>query len=144
MAQNSLSPLSESHFTVNIAGIKGMYFTKFSGVSYTVDTSVYADGQSHLKSTLTGMTKYDDVTLSVPYVSKLHDAGYAAIEEARKKGTRLTVSVTPVSSIKDLTPAGKTDTLHGCQVVSCLRYAVDRGSANASELKLVLSVDNVT
>lgn len=133
MAAPSIRPITNSQWKVSfsIAGSE-YYFTTFSGVKDTAQTSTYADGQSSIIYNLRGPRQLQQMTLSTPFDPDVH----RNLVTWWKEYTCEFVTLQIVPQDCNSNALDGTITVLDAQVTSISFAQVDRTSSNVSMLEL--------
>ena len=136
-------PITKSDFLVKIPEISEAYWTNFSGVSGSAQSTDYSDGLRRELHKIVGPRQIADVTLSKPY-NPVNDLPIIQWWQAwcNASGKENTVMIQPVNYCPDPEPYGSAVTLLGCKPSSVNFAAVDKTSAEISTIELGLSVDS--
>ena len=135
-----LQPITQSSFILTIQGVQS-FWTTFSGISDSADTSTYANPTGNRLSKVVGPRTVDDVTLTAPYSPELS----VAVEQLwlEYQCDFLTVLVQPTNCDGE-TPQGPPYVLQGCQLNSLNVAEVDRESGSVATIELGLTVNSWT
>lgn len=137
-----LRPVSKSEFLVTIANLQG-YWTQFSGIDDSHETSEYSDGISNRKRTVRGQAKAADVTLSKPFDPELDAAIVDFYKNWCEQDDELSISVQPIKRCGGIEQRGNRKlTMQGCKLLGLKGFEVDSDSGDVSMLELSISVDD--
>lgn len=130
----SVPPVAQSQFTVTSTAFPGSYFTMFSGLEDSSETTTYADGQDFRIFYHLGLSKLSEMTLEIPFSPTLHEG--LVLYKKNNPCSRFIVAVTPVNcdGSNVVSAANTTLFLTGCQMVSVKAYEVNRESAATSKI----------
>ena len=126
---------SEAEFIVQIGGpYNQMPCTECSGGELSRDVDRYPDGLKNEMRSTTGITKYGDLNLKVPYDPANHDA---IVENWPKWcGEAIDITVQPIKVCPEQTQDGKMQVWTGCIPLSLKLPDVKRGGNSTSYIEL--------
>lgn len=141
-----MSVISSADFVLLVEGLSAVYFTRFSGLSLTIERPTYSDGLSNrLRTGATGQEKVEECELEIPFDP---DQSSTIIEffESKRNGDPFACSIQAVRRGKNLERrSSKVLRLSGCRL-SKLSYPgeVDLagGATNVAKLMVSFSVDD--
>lgn len=139
-----LQPISQHDFLVTIENFES-FWSQFSGVEETSESSTYNDGISKRNRTVLGSLTQENITLEKPFDPEQDSDLVQRIYDLRFTRQNLTVTVEPVIRTRSGPQriGNRSWTLQGCQIVRFMGAEVDTESSDVSKLELELSVDEI-
>jgi hypothetical protein len=137
------NPITQSQWWVQTSAWSH-YFTKFTGIDDTADTSDYPDGQTARKYNLVGPRKIAPVSFSAPFDPILHAD---IVDYWKAYGCDfITIIVTPVTCGEDPQPlAGGRQLILPEVKLNKIKFAeVDRAQAQVSMIEIAAVVNTYT
>jgi hypothetical protein len=141
MPSQNVVPVTENEFIVTIGDYGQTRWNGSSGGGRSVETGVYYDPQTNDKNYTNGPRSIEDLELSKPYYPEIDGPLIARLESDMDKATLLSIVSQPCRWVgNDAQPRGAKITYERCTVVDIAVGNSERGSANASMLKVKFKV----
>lgn len=136
------NPVTLQQYLVTIKGIDS-YWTKFSGIEDSADTTEYNNGLTNRKSQLVGPRMLANMDLEKafdPIADKPIVDWWRAYCD--RNAEALTISITPVTYCPEVEPLGPSVIIYGCRPIKLKGFEVDKNSANVAPLMLTFIGDD--
>ena len=138
-----LTPVSQASFRVQIGEFDNVYFTEFSGLNGSRESSDVPTGNSRFMGKTHGLTSFEDCTLTKP-MDTAGDSRDTELVDLLQRCTdeKLTITIQAVRNCPDEQEVGPELTLLNCVASGVEVSAVDRNSSDAATLTLTFTYEN--
>ena len=138
----SVPPISQSQFTVTSTAFPGTYFTKFSGIEDSSESTTYADGLDFRLFYLLGLSSLGEMTIDIPHSPELHED--LILYKKENPCSRFVTVITPVNCDGTSISSSARTALYltECQMTKVNAFTVDRGSSSPAIIQLSFVADD--